>query len=221
MWPSRSTRPSFAEAYLGATPMVCDCLLRSVPCVVRAVCRALIAPSILRCQGTPRPIALGPLCFRRVQLRRVGVDVQGSPMPGHTRAPCTLGKMSSSQLPSQHHMHSAPNKHPHYCTSAGIHATAGCSGLGVMYRFSNKKSWEIQVLQLQGTQRFRIAVRIRQEPLYLCYREQASALLRVSGPTLPQACICLGGKSTSRTPRKCRFCNKNSCPSAITSRHPH
>ena len=63
-------------------------------------------------------------------------------MPGHTRAQCTLGKMSWSQLPSQRHMHSALNRHPHYCirTIAGIHAAVGCSGLGVMYRFSNKNS---------------------------------------------------------------------------------
>ena len=63
-------------------------------------------------------------------------------MPGHTRAQCTLGKMSKSQLPSQRHMHSAQNKHLHYCirTTAGIHPAAGCSGLGVMYRFSNKNS---------------------------------------------------------------------------------
>ena len=64
-------------------------------------------------------------------------------MPGHTRAQCTLGKMSRSQLPSQRYMHSAG--HPHYClrTTAGIHAAAGCSGLGVMYRFSNKNSEEM------------------------------------------------------------------------------
>ena len=63
-------------------------------------------------------------------------------MPGHIQAQCTLGKMSRSQLPSQHHMHSAQNRHPYYCirTTTGIHAAAGCSGLGVMYRFSNKNS---------------------------------------------------------------------------------
>ena len=58
-------------------------------------------------------------------------------MPGHTRAQYTLGKMSRSQLPSRRHMHSALNRHPHYCirTTAGNHAAAGCSGLGVMYRW--------------------------------------------------------------------------------------
>ena len=63
-------------------------------------------------------------------------------MPGHTLAQCTLGKMSKSQLPSPCHMHSALNRHPHYCirTTTCIHAAAGCSGLGVMYRFSNKNS---------------------------------------------------------------------------------
>ena len=63
-------------------------------------------------------------------------------MPGHTRAQCTLGNMSGSQLPSQRHMHGASNKHPHYCirTTAGIHAAAGCSVLGVTYKFSDKNS---------------------------------------------------------------------------------
>ena len=48
LWSSRSTTPSFTEAYLGATPLVRDCLLRSAPSVASAVCLALIAPSILR-----------------------------------------------------------------------------------------------------------------------------------------------------------------------------
>ena len=63
-------------------------------------------------------------------------------MPRHARAQCTLGKMSRKQLPSQRHMHRAPNRHLHYCirTTAGIHPAADCSGLGVMYRFSNKNS---------------------------------------------------------------------------------
>ena len=76
-------------------------------------------------------------------------------MPGHTRAQCILGKMSTSQLPSERHIHSAANRRPYYCicTTAGIHNAVGCSGLGVMCRF-NKNSWEIQVLQLQGTYRF-------------------------------------------------------------------
>ena len=62
-------------------------------------------------------------------------------MPGHTWAQCTLGKMSRSQLPSQRHMHSAQSRHPYYCirTTAGIHAAAGCSGLGVMYRSTSRK----------------------------------------------------------------------------------
>ena len=33
----------------------------------------------------------GPIPFRRVHLQRVGEDVQGSPMPGHTRAQCMEG----------------------------------------------------------------------------------------------------------------------------------
>ena len=62
-----------------------------------------------------------------------------------------------------------------------------------------KNSWETQVLQ--------------QELLSLCYDEQTSALKRAS--------TCLGGKSTSRTPGKHRFSNKNSSPSAMTSRLLH
>ena len=60
LWSSRSTRPSFTEAYLGATLVVRDCLLRSAPFVVSTVRLALFAPCILRCRGTPRPVALGP-----------------------------------------------------------------------------------------------------------------------------------------------------------------
>ena len=60
LWSSRSTRPSFSEAYLGAALVVRDSLLHSAPFVVSAVRLALIAPSILRCRGTPRPVALGP-----------------------------------------------------------------------------------------------------------------------------------------------------------------
>ena len=54
---------------------------------------------------------------------------------------------------------------------------------------------------------------LQQELLSLCYDEQTSAL--------PRASTCLGGKSTSRTPGKHTFSNKNSSPSAMTSRLPH
>ena len=67
------------------------------------------------------------------------------------------------------------------------------------WKIQVKNSWEIQVLQ--------------QELLSLCYDEQTSVLTRAS--------TCLSGKSTSRTPGKYRFSNKNSSPSAMTSRLPH
>ena len=54
---------------------------------------------------------------------------------------------------------------------------------------------------------------LQQELLSLCYDEQTSGL--------PRASTCLGGKSRSRTPGKYRFSNKNSSPSAVTSRLAH
>ena len=65
-------RPSFTKAYLEATPVVSDSLLRSAPFVASAVCLALFAPSILRCPGTPRPVALGPTPLPRGTFERWG-----------------------------------------------------------------------------------------------------------------------------------------------------
>ena len=140
----------------------------------------------------------GPVPFRRVQLRRVGEDVQGSPMPGHTRAQCTLGKMSRSPLPSQRHMHSAPNRHPHYCRHP-----RRCR--------LQRPRCDVQVLQpkLLGNASSPTPRHIQvleQELLSLCCDEQTSALLRAS--------TYLGGKSRSGTLGKYRFSNKNSAPSA-------
>ena len=62
-------------------------------------------------------------------------------------------------------------------------------------------------------QELRVTQVLQQELLSLCYDQQTSAL--------PQASTCLGGKSRSTTPGKHRFSNKNSSPSAMTSRLPH
>ena len=94
------------------------------------------------------------------------------------------------------------------------------------YRFSNKNSSTSAMTSRlphcpghppawveNARQELREIQVLQQELLYLCYDEQTSAL--------PRASTCLGGKSRSRTPGKHRFSNKNSSPSAMTSRLPH
>ena len=94
------------QAYLGAMPVVRDCLLCPAPFVASTVCLALIAPSILRCHSCTR--AHSPSKGYNFEgWRKMS---RGPPCPV-TRAQCTLGKMSRSQLPSQRHMHSALNRH--------------------------------------------------------------------------------------------------------------
>ena len=138
----RFTRPSFAEAYLGATPVVRDCLPRSAPFVASAFRLALLAPSILRCRGTACPVALGPSPLPKGTTSKGGGSCPRKPHARSHSGPMHIEKMSKSQLPSQRHMHSALNKHLRYYirTTAGIRAAASCSGLGVMHRFSNENS---------------------------------------------------------------------------------
>ena len=229
--------------------MVRDSLLRSAPFVASAVRLALFALSILRCRGTPRPVALGPTplpkgttssgggrCPREPHARshsgpmHVGEDVRRANSPPNV--PCTVPRTCIRTTASA-------LLHPHYCKHprrCGLHRL-GCDAqvlqqelLGnansptpryiqvlqqellylcydeqtsasihlLGWEIQVKNSWEIQVLQ--------------QELLSLCYDEQTSAL--------PRASTCLGGKSESRTLGKHRFSNKNSSPSAMTSRHP-
>ena len=92
LWSSRSTRPSYTKAYLGATPVVRDCLLRSAPFVVSAVCLALSAPSILRCQGTPRPVALGPTPLLKGTTSKSGGRYPGEPHARSHSGPMYTGE---------------------------------------------------------------------------------------------------------------------------------
>ena len=174
LWSSRSTRPSFTEAYPGAT-VVRDCLLRSAPFVASAVCLALIAPSILRCRGTPRPVALGPTPLPQGTTSKGGDRCPGEPRARSHSGPMHIGEdvQEPTPLPTSHAP--CPDQasallHPHYCRHP---RRCGLQRLGC----------DVQVLQ--------------QELLSLCYDEQTSAL--------PRASTCLGGKSRSRTPRKYRW----------------
>ena len=119
-------------------------------------------------------------------------DEQTSALP---RASTCLGGKSTSRTPGKHTF-SNKNSSPSAMTSRLPH----CRGHPPAYvRNPGQELRETQVLQ--------------QELLSLCYDEQTSAL--------PQASTCLGGKSRSRTLGKHRFSNKNSSPSAMTSRLPH
>ena len=184
-WPSCSTRPSFAEAYLGATPVVRDCLLRSAPFLASVVRLALIAPSILRCRGTPRPVALGPNPLPKGTTSKGGGRCRGKPHARSHSGPMHIGYhvQEPTPLPTSHAQcpeHASALLHPHFCRHprrCGLQRP-GC---------------DVPVLQ--------------QELLSLCYDEQTSAL--------PRASTCLGGKSRSRTPGKYTFSNKNSSPSTM------
>ena len=119
-------------------------------------------------------------------------DQQTSALP---QASTCLGGKSRSTTPRKHRF-SNKNSSPSAMTSRLPH----CHGHPPAWVENPRQELrETQVLQ--------------QELLSLCYDEQTSAL--------PRASTCLGGKSTSRTPGKHRFSNKNSSPSAMTSRLPH
>ena len=119
-------------------------------------------------------------------------DEQTSALP---RASTCLGGKSTLRTPGKH-MFSNKNSSPSAMTSRLPH----CHG--------HPPAWvENPGQELRETQV------LQQELLSLCYDEQTSAL--------PRASTCLGGKSTSRTPGRHRFSNKNSSPSAMTSRRPH
>ena len=119
-------------------------------------------------------------------------DEQTSALP---RASTCVGGKSTSRTPGKYRF-SNKNSSPSAMTSRLPH----CHGHPPAWvENPGQELREIQVLQ--------------QELLSLCYDEQTSALPRVS--------TCLGGKSRSRTPGKHRFSNKNSSPSAMTSRLPH
>ena len=98
-WPSRSTRPSFAEAYLGATPVVGDSLLRSAPFVASAARLALIAASILRCRGTPRPVALGPTPLPKGTTSMGGGRCPGEPHARSHSGPMHIGENVQEPIP--------------------------------------------------------------------------------------------------------------------------
>ena len=104
LWSSRSTRPSFTEAYLGATPVVRDSLLRSAPFVASAVRLALFAPSILRCQGTPRPVALGPPPLLKGTTSKGGGRCPREPHARSHSGPMHIGEdvQEPTPLPTSH-----------------------------------------------------------------------------------------------------------------------
>ena len=119
-------------------------------------------------------------------------DEQTSAVP---RASTCLGGKSRSRTPGKQRF-SNKNSSPSAMTSRLPH----CHG--------HPPAWvENPGQELRETQV------LQQELLSLCYDQQTSAL--------PQASTCLGGKSRSTTPGKHRFSNKNSSPSAMTSRLPH
>ena len=101
---SRSTRPSFAEVYLGATPVVHNCLLHSAPFVASAVCLALIAPSILRCHGTTRSVALGPTPLPKGTTSKGGGRCRGEPHARSHSGPIHIGENAQepTPLPTSH-----------------------------------------------------------------------------------------------------------------------
>ena len=150
------------------------------------------------CHGHPPAWVKNP----RQELREIEVlqqellslcyDEQTSALP---RASTCLGGKSKSRTTGKYRF-SNKNSSPSAMTSRPPH----CHGHPPAWvKNPRQELREIEVLQ--------------QELLSLCYDEQTSAL--------PRASTCLGGKSTSGTTGKYRFSNKNSSPSAMTSRLPH
>ena len=100
--------------------MVRDSLLRSAPFVASAVRLALFAPSVLRCRGAPRPVALGP-----TPLPKGKTSKGGGRCPGEPHARSHLGPMhiwedvqEPTPLPTSHaHCPEQASAllHPHYC----------------------------------------------------------------------------------------------------------
>ena len=149
--------------------MVRDCLMRSAPFVVSAVCLALIALSILRSRGTPRPAALGPTPFPQGTTSKGGGRCLGEPHARSHSGPMHIGEdvQEPTPLPTSHALcpeQASALRHPHYCRHP-----RRC-GL-------QRPGSDVQVLQQE-----------------------------------------LLGNASTPTPR---FSNKNSSPSAMTSRHPH
>ena len=190
--------------------MVRDCLVRSAPFVASAVRLALIALSLLRCRGTPRPVALGPTPLPKGTTSKGGGRCPGEPHARAHSGPMHIGEdvQEPTPLPTSHAQ--CPERasallHPHYCRHprrCGLQRP-GCAAYVLQQELlgnaSSPTAMYVQVL--------------KQELLSLCYDEQTS--------TLPRASTCLGGKSGSRTPGKYRLSNNNSSPFAMTSKHPH
>ena len=100
--------------------MVRDSLLRSAPFVVSAVRLALFAPSILRCRGTPRLVALGPTPLPKGTTSKGGGRCPGEPHARSHSGPMHIGEdvQEPTPLPTSHAQ--CPQQasvllHPHYC----------------------------------------------------------------------------------------------------------
>ena len=84
--------------------MVRDCLPRSLPFVASAVRLALIAPSILRCRGTPRPVALGLTPLPKGTTSKGGGRCPGEPHAQSHSGPMHIGEdvQEPTPLPTSH-----------------------------------------------------------------------------------------------------------------------
>ena len=113
-------------------------------CALRHLWRArsaLNAPSILRCQGTPRPVAPGPTPLPKGTTSKGGGRCPGEPHVRSHASPMHIGEdvQEPTPLPTSHGQcpkQASALLHPHYCRHP---CRCGCSGLGAMYR-SNKNS---------------------------------------------------------------------------------